>query len=250
MSQTYATLGAMEGLPEHEMRRLRALRDEPIDLEDLVNRRLGGEPLQYIEGSAPFASLELLVDERVLVPRPETEYLYEIAARLVRLPKVVVDLCTGSGALALALKKHFPGAAVFATDISPEAIQVAMVNAKRTGLQVYFGEGDLFDPLPPTIKGEVDLIVANPPYVAESEYAGLPADVKREPKLAVVSGPSGLEVIQDIGAKAREWLRPGGVVVCEIGETQATAAQSSFDLPVVIRQDLTNRDRYVVGARP
>lgn len=240
----------MEGLPEHELRRLRAIRDEPLDLDDLIDRRLGGEPLQYIEGSAPFASLELLVDERVLVPRPETEYLYEIAARLVRMPKVIVDLCTGSGALALALKKHFPGAAVFGTDISGEAIEVAKINAERTGLQVYLGEGDLFDPLPATLKGEVDLIVANPPYIAESEYEGLPADVKREPKVAVVSGSSGLEVIQDIGAKAREWLRPGGVVVCEIGETQSTAAQSSFDLPVVIRQDLTGRDRYVVGARP
>lgn len=241
----------MDVLPDHELARLRLVAGESGTLEELIARRMGGEPLQYIEGTAQFGPLELLVDERVLVPRPETETLFEIASRLVRVPEVVVDLCTGSGALALALKRQFPGASVFATDNSPEAIEVATENMYRTGLQVFLGEGDLFDPLPVSLVGEVDLIVANPPYVSESEYGSLPADVRREPKAALVAGSSGLEVIQNIGASVAKWLRPGGVVVCEIGEKQGVAAISSFhDMPVVIRQDLAGKDRFVVGAKP
>jgi release factor glutamine methyltransferase len=241
----------MEMLPDHELARLKLVAGENGSLEELITRRLNGEPLQYIEGTAQFGPLELLVDPRVLVPRPETETLYELASRLVRLPEVIVDLCTGSGALALALKRRFPGASVFATDLSSDAIEVATENMYRTGLQIYLAEGDLYDSLPASLLGEVDLIVANPPYVAESEYLQLPEDVRREPKIALVSGSSGLEVIQNIGASASQWLRPGGVIVCEIGETQGVAAVSSFtDLPVVVRQDLAGKDRFVVGARP
>lgn len=238
-------------IPEHELRRLQAIASLDRDLDDLIARRVAGEPLQYIEGTAPFASLDLVVDERVLIPRPETEGLFEMATRMVRAPEVIVDLCTGSGALALALKKTFPSAAVFATDISPEAIEVATVNRFRTGLQVYIAEGDLFDPLPAAIVGTVDLIVANPPYVAEVDFGGLPRDVQREPRIALVSGPSGLEVIQRIGAVAAQWLRPGGVFICEIGETQGVSAASSLsDLPGVVRQDLSGRDRYLVAVKP
>lgn len=241
----------MEMLPDHELARLTLVAGENGSLEELITRRLNGEPLQYIEGTAQFGPLELLVDPRVLVPRPETETLYELASKLVRVPEVIVDLCTGSGALALALKRRFPGASVFATDLSPEAIEVATENVFRTGQQIYLAEGDLFDPLPASLLGEVDLIVANPPYVAESEYGQLPEDVRREPKMALVSGSSGLEVIQNIGGSASQWLRPGGVIVCEIGETQGVAAVSSFtDLPVVVRQDLAGKDRFVVGAKP
>ena len=241
----------MTGLPQHELRRLGAVagRDRPVD--DLVARRVAGEPLQYIEGTAAFAYLELVVDERVLVPRPETEGLFEMAARMVRHPEVIVDLCTGSGALALALKQRFTGATVFATDISEEALEVARINQERTGLEVHWAAGDLFDPLPASLLGEVDLLVANPPYVAEPEYESLPEDVKREPKVALISGPSGLEVIQRIGASVSAWLRPGGVAAIEIGETQAEEASAAFiDLPTVVRQDLTGRDRYVIAVKP
>lgn len=241
----------MADIPPHELSRLEAIAGPSKPLEDLVARRLGGEPLQYIEGSAPFGPLDLVVDERVLVPRPETEGLFEIATRMVRNPGIVVDLCTGSGALALALKKAFPSAAVFATDISEEAIEVAVENRHRNRLDIYLAAGDLFDPLPASILGEVDLLVANPPYVAESEYEGLPEDVKREPRIALVAGWTGLEVIQEMGASAARWLRPGGVMVCEIGEKQATSAASSFQgLPTVVRKDLTGRDRYVVAVKP
>lgn len=241
----------MEQIPPHELSRLEAIAGPSKPLEDLVARRLGGEPLQYIEGSAPFGPLDLLVDERVLVPRPETEGLYEIATRMVRNPEVIVDLCTGSGALALALKKQFPSAAVFATDISEEAIEVALENSHRNRLEIYVAGGNLFDPLPVSILGEVDLLVANPPYIAEGEFDALPIDVKREPRVALVAGRTGLEVIQEIGVSAADWLRPGGVMVCEIGETQGeSAARSFFGLPTVVRQDLAGRDRYVVAVKP
>lgn len=241
----------MTTIPEHERVRLEAVARDDLPLEDLIARRLRGEPLQYIEGTAAFGPLDLLVDERVLIPRPETEGMFDLATRMVRSPEIIVDLCTGSGALALALKSRFPSAAVFATDISHDAVEVANDNRYRTGLQVYLAEGDLFDPLPTAILGTVDLLVANPPYVAEVDFDSLPADVQREPKVALVSGPTGLEVIQRIGATAASWLRPGGVVICEIGEKQGVSATSSFmDLPAIVRQDLTGRDRYIVAVKP
>lgn len=241
----------MDQIPPHELSRLEAIAGPSRPLEELVARRIGGEPLQYIEGSAPFGPLDLVVDDRVLVPRPETEGLFEIATKMVRNPEVIVDLCTGSGALALALKQAFPSAAVFATDVSRDAIEVATENKHRNRLDIYLAVGDLFDPLPVSILGEVDLLVANPPYVTEAEFAELPEDVKREPKLALVAGPTGLEVIRDIGASASRWLRPGGVLVCEIGETQGVPAASSFfGLPTVIRQDRSGRDRYLVAVKP
>lgn len=241
----------MQQIPPHELSRLEAIAGPSKPLEELVARRLGGEPLQYIEGSAAFGPLDLTVDERVMVPRPETEGVFDIASRMVRNPEVIVDLCTGSGALALALKRQFPTAAVFATDISAEAIAVAVVNKSRNNLDVYLAVGDLFDPLPAALLGEVDLLVANPPYISEPEFDFLPDDVRREPRLSLVSGPTGLEVIEAIGATASTWLRPGGVVVCEIGETQAAQASSSFlGLPTVIRKDLSERDRYIVAVKP
>jgi len=241
----------MNSIPEHERARLEAVAGPDRPLEDLLRRRAEGEPLQYLEGTASFGRLDLVVDDRVLVPRPETEGLFEIASKMVRHPEVVVDLCTGSGALALALKNEFPTASVFATDISEDAIEVAHVNRHSTGLDVYLAVGDLFDPLPMSILGEVDLIVANPPYIADLDFDSLPQDVKREPLVALVSGPTGLEVIDKIGATAAQWLRPGGVIVCEIGENQGISAPSSFvGLPAVVRKDLADRDRYVVAVKP
>lgn len=238
-------------IPDHELKRLEAIAGPEQPLEDLVRRREQGEPLQYIEGEAQFGPVTLHVDERVLIPRPETENLFDIASKMVRTPEVIIDLCTGSGALAFALKRTFPGAAVFATDISSGAIEVATMNRWRTGLPVYIAEGDLFDPLPASLLGTVDLIVANPPYVAEIDFPGLPGDVRREPYEALVAGSSGLEFIQRIGARVAEWLRPGGVVVCEIGENQGVSAAVSFsDLPAVVRRDLNGRDRYIVAVKP
>lgn len=238
-------------LPPHELRRLEAVAGPDRPLEVLIDRRLGGEPLQYLEGTAPFGPLDLLVDDRVLVPRPETEGLFELAARISRNPSVIVDLCTGSGALALALKQRFPAASVFATDISADALEVAVANREHTEISVSLSRGDLFDALPSSLRGQVDLIVANPPYVAEPEFEALPDDVKREPRVALISGPTGLEVVERIGDQAADWLRPGGLIVVEIGETQGVAAVPLFKrLSAVVRPDLSGRDRYVVAVKP
>ena len=248
---SWQTASGMDRLPAHEYKRLKAVAADEQVLATMVERRLQGEPLQYIEGSAPFGELEIIVDDRVLIPRPETEGLFDVVSKLVRNPEVIVDLCTGSGALALALKREFPSAAVFATDISDRALEVAEENKLRSKLDVYLAHGDLFDPLPASLLGAVDLLVANPPYVAESEFDHLPPDVKKEPREALIAGPTGLEIIHRIGAVAARWLRPGGVVAVEIGETQAISAATSFlEIPMVVRTDLAGRDRYVVGAKP
>lgn len=240
---------AFSRLPPHEQRRLRDL-GRP-DLEELAARRLAGEPLQYLEGSAAFTDFEVVVDARVLVPRPETEGLFELAAGAVDDPDLIVDLGTGSGVLAIALARRFPRAAVHATDLSRQALELAESNAASLGVQIRFHLGDLFAALPASLAGRVDLIVSNPPYVAESEWESLPPDVRREPPTALVAGPRGTEVLAGIAAGAGEWLRRGAILVCEIGEEQATPLVPMFGRlgSVEIRRDLTGRDRYLLVRR-
>ncbi len=236
-------------IPAHEWRRLRRVA-EGEELDRLVAARLAGEPLQYLEGSAAFGPLELVVDSRVLIPRPETEQLWELAVSLVEHPRVIVDLCTGSGALALGMKHSFPGARVLATELSPEAVEVARLNSDRLGLAVEILEGDLFSPLPDDIRGEVDLVVSNPPYVGEDEWDSLPEDVRREPRMALVAGEEGLETIRRIVAETPDWLRPGGRLAVEIGETQGRGVSAMMGRfgGVEVRRDLAGRDRFVIGA--
>ncbi len=218
---------------------------------DLEARRLDGVPLQYLEGSVPFGPATLAVDERVLIPRPETEELFEFAAGLVAAPERILDLCTGSGNLAIALGMTHPAADVYATDISGDAIELARGNAERNGVVVEFGVGDLFAPVPERLIGSFDLIVANPPYLAESELAEVAADVRHEPAGALVAGPSGLEVVRRIALEAGRWLAPGSPIVCEVSEFHATRAATLFAaLGGTIRTDLFGRDRFVVGRAP
>jgi len=253
-------------LPEHEIVRLvsaatrRSRSDVLLGFEvtpeaasrfdAYVVRRLADEPLQYIEGSVPFGPVDLLVDPRVLVPRPETEYLFEQAAASVRDPSVIVDLCTGSGNLALALAATFRDATVYAVDLSQDAAAVANANAEHNKLDITILVGDLFDPLPCDLLGKVDLLVSNPPYLASSEVEGLPRDVLAEPRMALVAGARGDEVVQRIARDAHRWLRPGGVIVCEISEFFADRTVRHFrHLGGEIRRDLTGRDRFVIGRR-
>jgi release factor glutamine methyltransferase len=232
------------------MRRLRKVSATAEHLQALVARRIGGEPLQYLEGTAAFGPLDLHVDSRVLIPRPETEQLWEIASGLVESPAVVVDLCTGSGALAIALSRSFPEAEVYGTDLSGDALDVARFNGESLKSEVEWCSGDLFDALPAQLEGAVDLLVSNPPYVAEHEYADLPEDVRREPKMALVSGPTGLEVYERIAAEIGRWLADGGVFALEIGECQANAVMRLFtEFSPRLRQDLNRRDRFVIGAK-
>ena len=239
----------MTSLPAHEVRRLRSVASDDQAFDELVARRAGGEPLQYLEGTAAFGPFDLVVDDRVLIPRPETEGLWELARRAVTEPRLILDLCTGSGAVAIALSTSFPGAKVIGTDISTGALEVARDNGLVHAPTVEWVLGDLFDAVDPKLVGAFDLIVANPPYVAAAEWGRLPVDVRREPRLALVSGPTGLEILRRIASESAAWMAPGGVVVCEIGETQAEAVREIFDgfAWVEIRQDLQGRDRYVIA---
>ncbi len=168
-------------IPDHEYERIAAAvtgrdrpaltaepftADEQVRIEALVARRESGEPLQYLEGSVQFGPIDLIVDERALIPRPETERVWEEAVASLREAgpgTVIVDLGTGSGALALALKHAFPEAQVYGVDISEDALALAKENAAHTGLDVTFLHGDLFEPLPKRLMGRVDLLVSNPP---------------------------------------------------------------------------------------
>lgn len=258
-------IATAEDLPEHEAIRLlmaasgRSRTDvlvgfdvgpsEAEVFDSFVRRRRNHEPLQYIEGVVPFGPIEVLVDDRVLIPRPETEYLFEQVVGMVDDPMVIVDLCTGSGNLALALASTFPAADVYAVDVSGDATDVARANADHNELPVRVLTGDLFDALPERIKGSVDLLVSNPPYLAARELADLPIDVRSEPELALVAGPSGDEVLASIARRAGEWLSPGAVVACEISEFHGDRIRSLFEAYVpTIGVDLTGRDRYVFGS--
>jgi release factor glutamine methyltransferase len=222
---------------------------------DLVRRRLAGVPLQHLEGTVQFGPIELRTDHRALVPRPETERLWEeaVAALGEAGPgTVIVDLCTGSGNLALALKHRFSQARVYATDLSGEALALANENAADLQLDVMYLQGDLFGPLPCELYERVDLLVANPPYVTDAEFDQLPVDVRdHDPRLALVAGPQGDEVLARIAADAYWWMGTGGWLFCEIGETQSERALELFGayLDVEVRPDLTGRPRILVGRK-
>ena len=262
--RSHDLLAEAQSLPRHESERLLAAatdrsRSEVIvgfDVTDAeagrflayVQRRNADEPLQYIEGSVPFGQVVVSVDDRVLVPRPETEYLLELLVARLETPLVIVDLCTGSGNLALGLKSAFPAAVVHGTDLSASAIEVARRNAALNDLDVCFHVGDLFDPLPTELRGNVDLLVANPPYLAVSEVADLPADVLKEPRTALVAGDRGDEIIERIGAEVSSWLAPSGLVACEVSEFHARTVTELFGgVAVSVVEDLTGRDRFVLG---
>jgi release factor glutamine methyltransferase len=193
---------------------------------DLVSRRGRREPLRYIVGYTEFLSLRLAVDKRVLIPRPETELLAERAITLLGgvAPgeKTVVDVGTGSGCIAVAIAKNFPDVVVHATDCSADALAVARENARSLGVQdqVRFHQGNLLEPLA-QLAAVVDLVAANPPYVPEKDYETLAPELHYEPRQAVAAGASGLEVIAALISAAPALLKPGGVLLCEIGAGEA-----------------------------
>ncbi|MCH8899699.1 MAG: peptide chain release factor N(5)-glutamine methyltransferase [Acidobacteria bacterium] len=222
---------------------------ELATFEALAARRRAGEPLQYLEERIPFGPIEVTVDRRGLIPRPETEQLFALAVDAVVEPQIIVDLGTGSGNLALALKHAFPDAVVYATEISPAAASLARENSRDANLDVTVLDGDLFDPIPEHLRGNVDLIVSNPPYLSEAEIAELPADVRdHEPRIALVAGRTGDEVVAVIASEAPRWLAPGGTIVCEISEFRGPAMEELFaPLGGEVRKDLAGKDRFVIG---
>ncbi|MFN3762142.1 MAG: peptide chain release factor N(5)-glutamine methyltransferase, partial [Anaerolineae bacterium] len=221
--------------------------DEQAHYQDLLARRRAGVPLPYLTGRIEFCGLEFIVTPEVLIPRPETETLVERA--LARDPRTVVDVGTGSGCVAVALAVRLPRARVYATDLSRAALRVAAINAHRHGVadRIHFLQADLASPL----KGPVDLVVSNPPYVAEEEWASLPESVREhEPRLALDGGPGGLRVIRRLLADAARLLCPGGAVLVEIGAAQGPAvaalARAAFPKAQVrVHPDLAGRDRIL-----
>ena len=223
--------------------------------EDLVSRRAAGEPLQYVLGHWAFRRLDLLVDRRVLIPRPETEQVVEVALRELRGlgpdPKVA-DLGTGSGAIALSIAAEVPDAQVWGSEASSAALAVARANLAGIGSlaasRVRLVEGSWFAPLPDDLRGHLQLIVSNPPYVAEGEP--LPDEVAQwEPAGALYAGPTGLEAIRDIVGDAPGWLARPGALVVELAPHQAGAVRDlavAFD-DVAICSDLAGRDRVLVA---
>ncbi len=249
-------------------------------LESLVQRRLSGEPLQHVLGHWGFRTLDVVVDSRVLVPRPETEAVVSFALsevdHLRPLPPgpegpmpgsqvqaadaevLVVDLGTGSGVIALSLVAERDAVRVIGTDRDPAALGVAAVNLSRIGVEtaarVKFRQGDWYQALPPDLAGRITLIVANPPYLAEHEWVGLDEAVRGfDPYEALVAGPSGLEAIETIVTGAPAWLAPRGAIVVEIAPGQAGAAlelahEAGFPTASV-EHDLAGRPRVLVAER-
>lgn len=255
-----------DATPEHRMFELRALAD----------RRLAGVPLQYVIGHWPFRALDLLVDPRVLIPRPETEQVVEVALAELgrsaghRPDPVAVDLGTGSGAIALSLATEaqvaHPRLQVWATDADEDALAVATLNRLRVGARdpraaerVVLRRGSWWHALPDSLKGSLDLVVCNPPYVGEGEWAGLDAEVRFEPYQALVArdgrgGVPGLADVEEILAAAPAWLAPAGSLVVEVAPHQAPAAVDAARRAGLygprIERDLASRERMLVAGSP
>lgn len=214
--------------------------------------RCAGTPLQHITGEQGFRHLTLRVRPGVFVPRPETEVLVAhcLDAIADSPAAVVVDVGTGTGAIALSIADEHPGARVIATDLSAEAVALASGNAQRLGLAISVVRCDLLEGLPQELRGTVDLIVCNPPYVEPEALTGLPAEVRADPPLSVVGG---VEVYRRLFSEARAWIRCGGTIAVEIGQTHgaavsAVATTAGFDR-VRVLPDLLGRDRVVLGRR-
>ncbi|MDQ6927033.1 MAG: peptide chain release factor N(5)-glutamine methyltransferase [Actinomycetota bacterium] len=225
----------------------------------MTRRRAAGEPLQYVVGGWGFRRLDLFLDRRVLIPRPETETVVEVAmAELAPLGagrrRLVADLGTGSGAIALSIAAESPRVTVWATDVSEAALAVARANVagagSPAGTRVRLLQGHWWDPLPSELAGTIDLVVSNPPYIAAAE--DLPDEVAEwEPAAALVSGPTGLEAVEAIVGPARHWLARPGRLVVEIAPHQSEAAirlarDAGFEEAEVV-PDLAGRPRVLVG---
>lgn len=223
---------------------------------ELHKRRRRGEPVAYLLGEREFYGRRFVVDSRVLVPRPETEHLVEVALERTRhlsLSARCLDLCTGSGCVALTLKKERPTTSVTGSDLSRGALVVARDNAIRLGGLVAFEQADGFIGLD-RLRGKVDLVTANPPYIPDVNHATLPSDVRDfEPRMALTSGEDGLDLTKRIVAEAASFLAPHGVLAIEVDAPSGPAVVALFEAArfedVRLTRDYAGRDRVVSGSR-
>jgi release factor glutamine methyltransferase len=224
-----------------------------------LDERARGRPVPYIIGQREFMGLTFAVDERVMIPRPETEVLVEAVVDYLkqRAGVFVVDVGTGSGCIAVSLAQLLTAAIILATDISTEALEVARANAARhrVGNRITFLQGDLLSPLPPHLAGQVDAVVGNPPYVPVSQRTAVPREIRDfEPPVAVFIDGDGIAVHRRLIAEARSWLRPSGLLAMEVGAGQAGAVAAAMDrdgkyAPVRVLADYSGIERVVVGER-
>ncbi len=221
---------------EEEAALLLATAATPAELDALVERRAAGEPLEQVVGWAEFCGLRVFVDPGVFVPRRRSEFLVSVAAGLVRqrgelTRPVIVDLCCGSGALGLAVASRLAGLGgceLHASDLDPAAVACARRNIEPAGGAVY--QGDLFTVLPGSLRGRIDVLICNAPYVPTSQIAFMPAEAREhEALLALDGGTDGLAILRRVAAGTPAWLAPGGVLLVETSERQAPVIAAEMD---------------------
>ncbi|MEU8886611.1 putative protein N(5)-glutamine methyltransferase [Streptomyces sp. NPDC048442] len=224
----------------------------PAELAAMVDRRVGGLPLEHVLGWAEFCGLRISVDPGVFVPRRRTEFLTRHAVALGRPGAVVLDLCCGAGAVGVVLASVLPGIELYAADVEPAAVLCARRNVEAVGGAVY--EGDLYAPLPERIRGRVDVLVANAPYVPTDDIGLLPSEARdHEPLVALDGGSDGLAVQRRVTAQAASWLAPGGSLLIETSERQAdrtVAAMVRGGLTARVEEDEDMGATVVIGTLP
>jgi len=225
---------------EDEARLLVGAAETSAALRAMVDRRVAGEPLEHVVGWAAFCGHRILVEPGVFVPRRRTELLVRRAVAVAPPRATVVDLACGSGAVGVAVAALVAGVALYAVDIEPTAVRCARRNLATVGGRVY--AGDLYDPLPAALRGHVDVLVANVPYVPTGAVALMPREARvHEPLVALDGGADGLDVLRRVAARAGEWLVPGGHVLFETGADQVPAAVDALAAaglePAVDRDD-------------
>ncbi len=247
----------IQSIPEHELARLREKAKEitgsqfdyQTSYTELLSRRLNGEPLQYIEEYVPFYSIQINVDQRCLIPRPETEYMIEIIKNNIDIPKKILDVGTGTGCIALMMKKLFPDAEVHAVDISNDALSLAKENAEINNLEVNFYQSDLLNNVETL---DFDLIVANLPYIPTSTLSTLNKEIiDYEPLIALDGGEDGRLYIDKLQNDLKNIDSKELVLVLEVDTSHAESLLSSFTdwEDVKLEKDLVERDRYIVAKK-
>ena len=228
--------------------------DEESILNKYVNKLKNGYPLQYITNNQEFMGLNFYVDENVLIPQPDTEVLVESAIKYITEITVnkkisinnikLLDLCTGSGAIAISLKKYIPQIKVYASDISEKALEISKINANNNNVEINFIKSDMFK----NINEKFDIIVSNPPYIKTSEISKLSKDVQNEPVLALDGGEDGLKFYRLISEQINDYLKSDGILMMEIGFDQANQVKSIFKNAKIIKENAKN-DRVVIWNR-
>jgi release factor glutamine methyltransferase len=227
-----------------------AARDD-AELVRMVEQRVAGLPIEHVVGWAEFCGLRIEVDPGVFVPRRRTEFLVAEAIALSRPGAVVVDLCCGSGALGVAVGSAQTDLDLYSADVEPTAVRCARRNVEPLGGQVF--EGDLFDALPESLRGRIDILLSNVPYVPTDEVRLLPTEARQhEPLVTLDGGSDGLEILRRVSADAPTWLAPGGSVLVETSEHQALVAGSIFEHDGLTPRISTSDELYatiVIGTK-